>query len=151
MRIRDRSFLGAEVVSNTRRVLIFGAHSDVGSCLIPCLAEAGWSIYGFTRKQRRTDEEARVTWVTAVDFQENRVREWDRNSDRNQLDADLGLTRLSTNPGQYSGHHFNCVQLEQYHQQSNQYKQKMNAGLPAYCSGVNRGLAMSLPTTIGAR
>ena len=57
-------------MSNTRRVLVFGAHSDVGSCLLPCLAEAGWSIYGFTRKQRRTDEEAGVTWVTAADFQE---------------------------------------------------------------------------------
>ena len=57
-------------MSNTRRVLVFGAHSDVGSYLLPCLAEAGWSIYGFTRKQRRTDEEARVTWVTAADFQE---------------------------------------------------------------------------------
>ena len=57
-------------MSSFRRVLVFGAHSDVGSCLLPCLAEAGWSIYGFTRKQRRTDEESQVTWVTAADFQE---------------------------------------------------------------------------------
>ena len=60
----------AGVMSNTRSVLVFGAHSDVGSCLLPCLADAGWSIYGFTRKQRRTDENAQVTWVTAADFQE---------------------------------------------------------------------------------
>ena len=66
-----RTFVpGAGVVSNTRSVLVFGAHSDVGSCLLPCLADAGWSIYGFTRKQRRTDENAQVTWVTAADFQE---------------------------------------------------------------------------------
>jgi len=57
-------------VSNTRKVLVFGAHSDVGSCLLPRLADAGWSIYGFTRNQRRTDEDTGVTWVTPADFQE---------------------------------------------------------------------------------
>lgn len=55
---------------NIRNVLVFGAHSDVGSCLLPCLADAGWSIYGFTRNRRRTNEETRVTWVTAADFKE---------------------------------------------------------------------------------
>jgi len=57
-------------VSSFRRVLVFGAHSDVGSCLLPRLADAGWSIYGFTRNQRRTNEDTGVTWVTPADFQE---------------------------------------------------------------------------------
>jgi nucleoside-diphosphate-sugar epimerase len=57
-------------VSSFRRVLVFGAHSDVGSCLLPRLADAGWSIYGFTRNQRRTNEDTVVTWVTPADFQE---------------------------------------------------------------------------------
>jgi nucleoside-diphosphate-sugar epimerase len=59
-----------EVVSSIRKVLVFGAHSDVGSCLLPRLAKAGWSIHGFTRNQRRTDENTGVTWVTSADFQE---------------------------------------------------------------------------------
>jgi nucleoside-diphosphate-sugar epimerase len=42
----------------------------VGSCLLPHLADAGWSIYGFTRNQRRTNEDTGVTWVTPADFQE---------------------------------------------------------------------------------
>ncbi len=57
-------------MSSFRRVLVFGAHSDVGSCLLPRLADAGWSIYGFTRNQRRTNEDTGVTWVTPADFQE---------------------------------------------------------------------------------
>ena len=57
-------------MSSIRRVLVFGAHSDVGSCLLPRLADAGWSIYGFTRQQRQEDEDTRVTWVTPTDFQE---------------------------------------------------------------------------------
>ena len=57
-------------MSSFRRVLVFGAHSDVGSYLLPRLADAGWSIYGFTRNQRRTDEDTGVTWVTPADFQE---------------------------------------------------------------------------------
>ena len=57
-------------MTTIRRVLVFGAHSDVGYCLLPRLADAGWSIYGFTRNQRRTDEDAGVTWVTPADFQE---------------------------------------------------------------------------------
>ncbi len=57
-------------MSGNRRVLVFGARSDVGSCLLPCLAEAGWSIYGFTRNQRRTNEDTGVTWMTPADFQE---------------------------------------------------------------------------------
>ena len=57
-------------MSSIRRILVFGAHSDVGSCLLPRLADAGWSIYGFTRNQRRTNEDTEVTWVTPADFQE---------------------------------------------------------------------------------
>ena len=57
-------------MSSIRRVLVFGARSDVGSCLLPRLADAGWSIYGFTRNQRHPDEDTAVTWVTPADFQE---------------------------------------------------------------------------------
>ena len=57
-------------MSSIRRILVFGAHSDVGSCLLPRLADAGWSIYVFTRKQRRPDEGTGITWVTPADFQE---------------------------------------------------------------------------------
>ena len=55
---------------NIRNVLVFGANSDVGSYLLPRLADAGWSIHGFTRNQRRTDEDTGITWVTSADFQE---------------------------------------------------------------------------------
>ena len=57
-------------MSSVQRVLVFGARSDVGSCLLPRLADAGWSIYGFTRNQRRRDEATGVTWVTSADFLE---------------------------------------------------------------------------------
>ena len=38
--------------------------------LLPRLADAGWSIYGFTLNQRCTIEDTGVTWVTPADFQE---------------------------------------------------------------------------------
>ena len=59
----------AKILSNAKKILVFGIHSDVGSYLLPRLIDAGWSIYGFSRNQRYAYEEVPVTWLRSTDFQ----------------------------------------------------------------------------------
>ena len=53
----------------SNNILIFGARSDVGSYLLPLLAQSGRSIYAFSRNRSTSTEKSPVTWIREADFQ----------------------------------------------------------------------------------
>lgn len=52
----------------SKNILVFGARSEVGSYLLPLLAQTGNSIYAFSRCESSPSDKQPVFWVRASDF-----------------------------------------------------------------------------------
>ena len=60
----------ASIIAN-KKVLVFGARSDLGFFLLPHLTAAGWSVFAFTRHPDNSGTYPGITWVSSDYFQES--------------------------------------------------------------------------------
>ena len=67
----DQQFSEPDVfpANTNKKVLVFGARSDIGFFLLPHLIVTGWTVFAFTRHPHNLESHPEITWVGSHDFQ----------------------------------------------------------------------------------